>query len=73
MRAAGLQSRHRRRRHLTTIPDPQAALRPDLIGLDARCCGDITYIPTDQGWLYLATIWSPPSRLLPTASPQPTR
>jgi transposase InsO family protein len=65
MRTAGLQGRHRRRRHLTTIPDPQAALRPDLIardfqpdpvGLDARWCGDITYIPTDEGWLYLATV-----------------
>jgi putative transposase len=65
MRAAGLQGRRRRRRHLTTIPDPRAAFRPDLIvrdfqpdpaGLDARWCGDITYIPTDEGWLYLATV-----------------
>ena len=65
MRAAGLQGRHRRRRHLTTIPDPRAAFRPDLIvrdfqpdpaGLDARWCGDITYIPTEEGWLYLATV-----------------
>jgi transposase InsO family protein len=65
MRAAGLQGRHRRRRHLTTVPDPRAALRPDLIGrdfrpdptgLDARWCGDITYIATDEGWLYLATV-----------------
>ncbi|MFD5111902.1 IS3 family transposase [Streptomyces sp. NPDC058391] len=65
MRAAGLQGRHRRRRHLTTVPDPRAATRPDLIvrdfqpdptGLDARWCGDITYIPTDEGWLYLATV-----------------
>ncbi|MFI6006483.1 IS3 family transposase [Streptomyces sp. NPDC051366] len=61
MRDAGLQGRHRRRRHLTTVPDPRAATRPDLIGrdfapdpaaLDVRWCGDITYIPTDQGWLY---------------------
>jgi transposase InsO family protein len=51
MRAAGLEGRHRRRRHLTTIPDPRAALRPDLVvrnfapdaaGLDTRWCGDIT-------------------------------
>lgn len=65
MRAAGLQGRHRRRRHLTTIPDPRAAMRPDLVvrdfrpdatALDARWCGDITYIPTDEGWLYLATV-----------------
>ena len=50
---------------LTTIPDPRAALRPDLVvrdfqpdpaGLDARWCGDITYIATEEGWLYLATV-----------------
>ncbi|MBP0456997.1 IS3 family transposase [Streptomyces bomunensis] len=65
MRAAGLAGVHRRRRHLTTVPDLRAATRPDLIargfqpdpaGLDARWCGDITYIPTDEGWLYLATV-----------------
>ncbi|MEU3189040.1 IS3 family transposase [Streptomyces sp. NPDC006923] len=65
MRAAGLAGRHRRRRHLTTVPDPRAATRPDLIArdfqpdptrLDARWCGDITYIPTGEGWLYLATV-----------------
>ncbi|MGW5971625.1 IS3 family transposase [Streptomyces sp. NPDC055186] len=65
MKAAGLAGRHRRRRHRTTIPDPHAATRPDLIlrdfrpdptATDARWCGDITYIPTDEGWLYLATV-----------------
>ncbi|MFD8080959.1 IS3 family transposase [Kitasatospora sp. NPDC059722] len=65
MRQAGLEGRHRRRRQRTTIPDPRAATRPDLVlrdfqphpaALDARWCGDITYIPTDEGWLYLATV-----------------
>jgi len=65
MRAAGLTGRHRRRRQLTTVPDPRASVRPDLIvrdfqpdstGLDVRWCGDITYIPTEEGWLYLATV-----------------
>ncbi|WP_443034827.1 DDE-type integrase/transposase/recombinase [Streptomyces sp. BE133] len=65
IQAAGLQGRHRRRRHVTTVPDLRAAFRPDLIvrdfqpdrtGLDARWCGDITYIPTEEGWLYLATV-----------------
>ncbi|WP_234379756.1 IS3 family transposase [Streptomyces caniscabiei] len=65
MRAAGLEGRYRRRRHLTTIPDPRAATRPDLIlrqfdpdpaGIDTRWCGDITYVPTEEGWLYLATV-----------------
>ncbi|MGW3495764.1 hypothetical protein [Streptomyces sp. NPDC001020] len=31
MRAAGLIGRHRSRRHRTTIPDPHAATRPDLV------------------------------------------
>ncbi|GAB3157593.1 IS3 family transposase [Microbispora hainanensis] len=65
MRALGLQGRYRRRRQATTIPDPAAAKRPDLISrdfqpepdaLDTRWCGDITYIATDEGWLYLATV-----------------
>ncbi|GAA2697956.1 IS3 family transposase [Nonomuraea recticatena] len=65
MREAGLRGRHRRRRLVTTIADPGAAARPDLIGrdfepdaaaVDTRWCGDITYIPTDEGWLYLATV-----------------
>lgn len=65
MRAAGLEGSHRRRRHLTTTPDPRAATRPDLIsrqfdpdpaGVDTRWCGDITYVPTEEGWLYLATV-----------------
>jgi transposase InsO family protein len=30
--------------------------RPDATALDARWCGDITYIPTEEGWLYLATV-----------------
>jgi putative transposase len=65
MRAAGLQGRHRRRRHRTTIPDPAAATRPDLVmrdfeanptAIDTRWCGDITYVATEEGWLYLATV-----------------
>ncbi|MDQ0835896.1 transposase InsO family protein [Streptomyces achromogenes] len=30
--------------------------QPDPAGLDARWCGDIAYIATDEGWLYLATV-----------------
>ncbi|MGW6403342.1 DDE-type integrase/transposase/recombinase [Streptomyces sp. NPDC055134] len=46
-------------------PDPRAALRPDLVvrnfapdgaGLETRWCGDITCVPTDEGWLCLATV-----------------
>ena len=65
MGQAGLVGTHRRRRHRTTAPDPNAATRPDLVlrdfqpdpqALDTRWCGDITYIATDQGWLYLAIV-----------------
>jgi transposase InsO family protein len=65
MRAAGLCGRRPRRWKRTTIPDPAAAARPDLVGRDftvnaaavnTRWCGDITYIPTWEGWLYLATV-----------------
>jgi len=65
MRAAGLAGKSPRRWRTTTIPDPDAGRRPDLVGrdftvdaaeLDTRWCGDITYINTWQGWLYLATV-----------------
>ena len=71
MRAAGLAGRHRRRRHRTTIPDPQAAARPDLVlrdfrpdptATDARWCGDITYIPKRRA----GSTW-PPSSTSPPA------
>ncbi|WP_431964742.1 IS3 family transposase [Actinacidiphila sp. bgisy160] len=64
MRLAGLAGRHRRRRHRTTILDPLAAVRPDLIlrdfqpiraALDARWCGDITHVPSEEGW----SVWPP--------------
>lgn len=65
MRAAGIRGKSPRRWRVTTIPDPGAATRPDLIGrdftvdptaIDTRWCGDITYINTWEGWLYLATV-----------------
>jgi len=65
MRAAGLHGRTPRRFKRTTIPDPAATARADLIRRDfavnaaavnTRWCGDITYIPTWEGWLYLATV-----------------
>ncbi len=65
MRDARLRGRAPRRWRKTTIPDPAAAVRADLVRrdfsadasrLNARWCGDITYVPTWQGWLYLATV-----------------
>jgi transposase InsO family protein len=65
MRAAGRHGRTPRRFKRTTIADPAAAARADLVRRDfavdaaavnTRWCGDITYIPTWEGWLYLATV-----------------
>ena len=65
MRAAGLCGRRPRRSKRTTIPDPAATARADLIcrdfsvnaaAVNTRWCGDITYLPTWDGWLYLATV-----------------
>jgi transposase InsO family protein len=65
MRQAGLQGRAAKRWKKTTIPDPAAAARADRIRrdftadaskLNTRWCGDITYIATWEGWLYLATV-----------------
>jgi transposase InsO family protein len=65
MSARGLAGRCRRRKIRTTIPDPEAsptmvdrlrrAFDPESYGLDRVYIGDITYIRTHEGWLYLAT------------------
>jgi putative transposase len=65
MREAGRAGRRPRRWRTTTVPDPAAAVPADLIGrdfscaataIDTRWCGDITYIQTWEGWMYLATV-----------------
>lgn len=65
MRGAGVRGKSPRRWRTTTIADPAAARRRDLVArdfttdpaaVDTRWCGDITYINTWQGWLYLATV-----------------
>jgi transposase InsO family protein len=65
MRAAGLMGRTPKRWRTTTIPDPAAPQRADQVRRDftadaaavnSRWCGDITYIGTWEGWLYLATV-----------------
>jgi putative transposase len=65
MALRGLAGRHRRRKIRTTIPDPDAnptmvdrlgrAFDPESVALDRTYIGDITYIRTHEGWLYLAT------------------
>lgn len=50
-------------RPITTIPGEDATATPDLVERDftadepgLKLVGDITYIPTWEGWLYLATV-----------------
>jgi transposase InsO family protein len=71
MRRAAIRGKTPKRWRKTTIPDPAAAARVDRIRrgftadaskLNARWCGDITYIGTWEGWLYLATVTGIASR-----------
>ncbi len=63
--------RHRRRRRGLTTPDPTAPALPDLVGrlfdpddVNHTWAGDVTYVPTDEGWLYLASVLDLGSRRL---------
>jgi putative transposase len=64
MRELGLKAVQPRAYKRTTVPGEAPVPAPDLIGRDfaaggtpgTRLVGDITYLRTDQGWLYLATV-----------------
>ncbi len=63
MRELGLRACQPRVYKRTTIPGEQPVASPDLIGRDftatapgTRLVGDITYLRTGEGWLYLATV-----------------
>jgi len=63
MQRAGLHGCVARRKLRTTVRDPQATPAPDLVQrrfdvgeLDRVWVTDITYLPTGEGWLYLAAI-----------------
>jgi putative transposase len=63
MRVHGIVGVHKPPRVRTTIPAEHAPPLPDLIGRlfgpgapDVAWVGDITYIPTGEGWLYLASV-----------------
>ena len=68
MRQARIQGVHRRRRVTTTRPNPARAAAPDLVRRrftaerpDQIWVADVTYIPTQAGFLYLAAVidvWS---------------
>jgi len=71
MRAAGVRGCAPKRWTKTTIPDPAAPTRADLICRDfstnaahinTRWCGDITYLHTAEGRLFLATVLDVASR-----------
>jgi len=71
MTGLGLQGACGRRKLRTTVRDPGAAPAPDLVQRrftsyrqDSLWIGDLTYIPTDEGWLYLATVVDTYSRRL---------
>ena len=63
MKAAGLQGVSRRKRPSTTIRGEGARQAPDLVERDFSASGpdrlwvaDITYVPTDRGYLYLSVV-----------------
>lgn len=64
MREERIVGRTRRRRVVTTVPDPAASAIPDLVGReftavgpDEKWCGDITYVPVgESGFVYFATV-----------------
>lgn len=63
MRVAGLRGVHRRSWKHATKADPNAVPAPDLVDRDfsatapnQKWVADVTYVPTVQGWLYLAIV-----------------
>jgi putative transposase len=71
MRELGLKACQPRAYKRTTMPGDQPVSTPDLIEREftaeqpgTRLVGDITYLRTDQGWLYLATVIDLASRMV---------
>jgi putative transposase len=71
MRAHGIVGHRPRRRRSLTKPAAGAAPAPNRLGRlfdpdrpDMAWCGDVTWIPTDEGWLYLASVIDLASRHL---------
>jgi len=72
MRAAGIVGCHRRKRSFSiTSQNPKADVAPDLVDRDFTATApnqlwvaDVTYVPTVQGWLYLACVTDVFSRMV---------
>jgi putative transposase len=71
MRTHGISGYRPRRRRNLTKQDTTTPPAPDLLGrlfdpdqVDVAWCGDVTYIPTDEGWLYVASVLDLASRHL---------
>ncbi len=71
MAKAGIAGRGGRRKVRTTVQDPAATPFGDLVerdfvrlGLDELWLGELTYVTTDEGWLYLSGISDACSRRL---------
>jgi transposase InsO family protein len=71
MAAHGLAGYRPSRRRCLTKPDTSRPPAPDRLGRrfnpdrpDVAWCGDLTFIPTDEGWLYLASVLDLASRHL---------
>jgi putative transposase len=71
MQENGMSARRKRRHPITTKSNPGHAVAPNLLQQDFRAerpnekwTGDITSIPTAEGWLYLAVILDLYSRMV---------
>lgn len=63
MRDSGIQAKMKKRFKVTTKVNPKAQAAPNLLQQDftasrvnQRWVADMTYIPTAEGWLYLAAV-----------------
>ncbi|HEX3426068.1 MAG TPA: IS3 family transposase [Acidimicrobiales bacterium] len=71
MAKAAIRGKGGRRKVRTTVQDPNATPFTDLVerdfvrhGLDQLWFGDLTYVATDEGWLYLSAVTDACSRRL---------
>jgi len=71
MRVAGLRALHKRKYRITTQSDHKRPVAPNLLRQDfstetvnQKWLTDFTFVPTDQGWLYLAPVLDLYSRMV---------